>query len=152
MVPLPCFFSARNRCRRCRITQADFVAFYPQFSSFTPAVVLNAYIAQANERFSSFTESDAEEARRLYAAHKLTLYARVALPDGTPPSKAAIAAAGQAQQKISSKKVGEVQVTYAAGASSSSSASADLADLPETSFGLQLLSLLRLYGRSVYVP
>ena len=131
---------------------AEFTAFYPQFAGFTPAVVLEAYVAQANERFSDFSGSDAEEARRLYAAHRLTLYARTALPDGVTPSKAAIAAAGQAQQKIASKKVGEVAVTYSSGASSSSSVSTDLADLPETSFGLQLLSLLRLYGRSVYVP
>ena len=134
------------------MTLAEFTAFYPQFAGFTPAVVLNAYVAQANERFSDFSGSDAEEARRLYAAHRLTLYARTALPDGVTPSKAAIAAAGQAQQKIASKKVGEVTVTYSSGASSSVSVSTDLADLPETSFGLQLLSLLRLYGRSVYVP
>ena len=114
---------------------------------------MTAYIAQANARFSSFTPEDAEEARRLYTAHRLTMYTRVALPDGTTPSKAAIAAAGQAQQKIASKKAGEVSVTYATGASSSSvSASSDLADLTETSFGLQLLSLLRLYSRSVYMP
>ena len=134
------------------MTLAEFTAFYPQFAGFTPAVVLNACVAQANERFSDFSGSDTEEARRLYAAHRLTLYARTALPDGVTPSKAAIAAAGQAQQKIASKKVGEVAVTYSSGASSSSSVSTDLADLPETSFGLQLLSLLRLYGRSVYVP
>ena len=135
------------------MTQSEFTSFYPQFAGFTPAVVLTEYIRQANCRFSSFTEEDAEEARRLYAAHKLTLYARVALPEGTTPSKAAIAAAGQAQQKIAGKKVGEVSVTYATGASSSSvSASSDLADLTETSFGLQLLSLLRLYAMSRYVP
>ena len=134
------------------MTESDFTAFYPQFAGFTPAVVLAAYVAQANERFSDFSASDAEEARRLYAAHRLTLYARVALPDNTTPSKAAIAAAGQSQQKIASKKVGEVAVTYSSGTSSASSVSTDLADLPETSFGLQLLSLLRLYGRSVYVP
>ena len=134
------------------MTLAEFTAFYPQFAGFTPAVVLDAYVAQANERFSDFSGSDAEEARRLFAAHRLTLYARTALPDGVTPSKAAIAAAGQAQQKIASKKVGEVAVTYSSGASSSVSVSTDLADLPETSFGLQLLSLLRLYGRSVYVP
>ena len=98
---------------------------------------------------SSFTDTDAEEARRLYAAHKLTLYARVALPDGTPPSRAALASAGE-MSRIASKKVGEVSVAYASGASSS--VSADLSDLPETVYGLQLLSLLRLYGRSVYVP
>ena len=134
------------------MTQAEFTAFYPQFAGFTPAVVLAAYIAQANDRFSSFSPTDTEEARRLYAAHRLTLYARTALPEGSTPGKAAIAAAGQSQQKIASKKVGEVAVTYSSGTSSSSSVSTDLADLPETSFGLQLLSLLRLYGRSVYVP
>jgi len=135
------------------MTQAEFTAFYPQFTGFTPAIVLSTYIAQANARFSSFAPEDAEEARRLYVAHRLTLYARVALPDGTTPSKAAIAAAGQAQQKIAGKKVGEVSVTYATGASSSSvSADTDLSDLTETSFGLQLLSLLRLYSMTRYVP
>ena len=102
------------------MTQSEFTAFYPQFAGFTPAIVLSTYIAQANARFETFSPEDAEEARRLYAAHRLTMYARVALPDGTTPSKAAIAAAGQAQQKIASKKVGEVSVTYATGASSSS--------------------------------
>ena len=135
------------------MTQEEFVAFYPQFTGFTPAVVMTTYIAQANARFGAFIPEDAEEARRLFTAHRLTLYARVALPEGTTPSKAAIAAAGQSQQKIASKKVGEVSVTYATGASSSSvSASSDLADLTETSFGLQLLSLLRLYSMTRYVP
>ena len=82
-------------------------------------------------------------------------------PEGSAPSVNAGArfsyaqlwAAGQARQKIASKKVGEVAVTYSSGTSSSSvSVSTDLADLTETSFGLQLLALLRLYGRSVYVP
>ena len=135
------------------MTIAEFTAFYPQFAGFTPAIVLSTYLRQANGRFSSFSEEDAEEARRLYVAHKLTLYARIALPDGVTPSKSAIAAAGQSQQRIASKIVGEVSVTYAAGASSSSvSVSSDLADLTETDFGLQLLSLIRLYSRSVYVP
>ena len=135
------------------MTPAEFTAFYPQFAGFTPAIVMTTYIGQANARFGTFSPEDAEEARRLYVAHRLTLYARVALPDGTTPSKAAIAAAGQAQQKIAGKKVGEVSVSYATGASSSSvSASSDLADLTETSFGLQLLSLLRLYSMTRYVP
>ena len=133
------------------MTQVEFTAFYPQFAGFTPAIVMSTYIAQANARFGTFQPDDAEEARRLYTAHRLTLYARMALPEGTPPSAASIATAGQAYQRIAGKKVGEVSVTYAAGASSSS-ASSDLADLTETSFGLQLLSLLRLYSRSVYVP
>ena len=132
---------------------AEFTAFYPQFAGFTPAVVLTEYIRQANARFSSFTEEDAEEARRLYTAHKLTMYARIALPEGVTPSKAQIAQAGQAQQKIAGKKVGEVSVTYASGTSSSAvSVQTDLADLTETDFGMQLLALLRLYGRSVYIP
>ena len=60
------------------MTQSDFIAFYPQFAGFTPAVVLTEYIRQANARFTSFSEGDAEEARRLYVAHKLTMYARIA--------------------------------------------------------------------------
>jgi len=134
------------------MTQSEFTAFYPQFAGFTPAVVLTTYVAQANARFGTFAPEDAEEARRLYTAHRLTLYARVALPDGTTPSKAAIAAAGQAQQKLASKKVGEVSVTYSSGTSSTASVSTDLADLTETSFGLQLLSLLKLYSMTRYVP
>ena len=135
------------------MTQSDFTSFYPQFAGFTPAVVLTEYIRQANCRFSSFAAEDAEEARRLYAAHKLTMYARVALPEAAEISKAAIAAAGEARQKIASKKVGEVAVTYSSGTSSSSvSVQTDLADLTETDFGLQLLALLRLYSRSVYIP
>ena len=44
-------------------------------------------------------------------------------------------------------------MTYSSGASSSSvSVKTDLADLAETDFGLQLLGLIKLYGRSVYVP
>ena len=134
------------------MTQSDFTSFYPQFAGFTPAVVMTAYIRQANDRFSSFTAEDAEEARRLYTAHKLTMYARMALPEGDTPSKSAIAAAAsQARQKIASKKVGEVAVTYSSGASSSS-VSTDLADMTETDFGMQLLGLIKMYARSVYVP
>ena len=61
------------------------------------------------------------------------------------------AAASQARQKIASKKVGEVAVTYSSGASSSS-VSTDLADMTETDFGMQLLGLIKMYARSVYVP
>ena len=139
--------------RNQTLTESEFKSYYPQFAGFTPAFVLSSCIAQANARFSAFTAEDAEEARRLYAAHKLTLYARTALPDGITATKAQIAAAWQPPQRITGKKAGEVSVTYAAGASSASSAaSTGLADLPETTFGLQLLSLIRLYSRSVYIP
>ena len=133
------------------MTQEEFTAFYPQFAGFTPAVVMTTYIAQANARFSSFMPEDAEEARRLYTAHRLTMYARVALPDGVMPSKAAIAAAGEYRQ-VASKKVGEVSVTYSSGTSSAVLDSTDLEDLTETSFGVQLLSLLKLYSMTRYVP
>ena len=140
------------------MTRADFTAFYPQFNAFTPAVVLDTFIAQANGRFSDFEEPDAEEARRLYAAHKLTLYA-MTVPasgsgSGSSPDPAAIASAGRAiaAQQVSSKKVGEVSVSYTPGSALSANVSTALADLPETAYGLQLLTLLRLYSRSVYVP
>ena len=132
------------------MTEEEFTAFYPQFAGFTPAIVMETYIGQANERFGFFTESDAEEARRLYTAHRLTMYARTALPAGTAPSREAIATAGFGYQKVASKKVGEVSVTYASG--TNSAVSTDQADLAETPYGLQLLSMLKIYGRSVYVP
>ena len=134
------------------MTEAEFTSYYPQFAGFQPAFVLSSCIAQANARFASFTAEDAAEARRLFTAHKLTLYARTALPEGSAPSRALLAEAGMPPQRITGKKAGEVSVTYAAGASSSAAASTGLADLAETEFGIQLLSLLRLYGRSVYVP
>lgn len=135
------------------MTESEFKSYYPQFAGFKPAFVLSSCIAQANARFSAFTAEDAEEARRLYAAHKLTLYARTALPDEIVATKEQIAMAGQPPQRITGKKAGEVSVTYAAGASADSvSAGTDLADLSETTFGQQLLALIRLYGRSVYVP
>ena len=133
------------------MTQQEFVAFYPQFAGFTPAVVLASYVAQANARFSGFAPTDAEEARRLYCAHKLTMYSRVALPDGATPTKAAIAAAGQAQAQISSKKVDDVQVTYSTANSANASVSTGFSDLTKTDFGLQLLALLRLYHMTKYI-
>ena len=133
------------------MTAAEFTAFYPQFAGFTPAEVPAEYIRQANARFTAFAPGDAEEARRLYTAHKLTLYARTALPGGTPATMAQLAAAGETRQQIAGKKVGEVSVTYATG-TSAGSASAGFADLAQTEYGMQLLSLIRLYGRPVYVP
>ena len=134
------------------MTQLEFTAFYPQFANFTPSIVMTEYIRQANARFSTFAPEDAEEARRLYTAHKLTMYARVALPDGTTPSKAAIAAVGKNQTSSETKKVGEVTITRSSGSSwSSAGVQSGFADLGETAFGLQLLSMLRLYSRSMYV-
>ena len=63
------------------MTEAEFTSYYPQFAGFQPAFVLSSCIAQANARFASFTAEDAAEARRLFTAHKLTLYARTALTD-----------------------------------------------------------------------
>ena len=102
------------------MTAEEFTDFYPQFTGFSPAVVLTEYIRRANGQFSSFTPEDAEEARRLYTAHQLTLYARSAPPEGIPPTRAVLASAGQAPQRITGKKVGEVSVTYATAASSAS--------------------------------
>jgi len=136
------------------MTQAEFTAFYPQFAGFMPAVVLTAYIRQANARFSSFAEEDAEEARRLYTAHKLTLYSASCLPEGiTTPTKSQIASAGKgSMQEIASKKVGDVSISYSTSSSLAAANSTGLNDLNQTVYGLQLLSLLRLYGFARYIP
>ena len=134
------------------MTPEGFLAFYPQFSSFSQGVVLPEYLRQANARFSDFGE-DAEEARRLFVAHKLTLYAASTPPEGVTPTSAVLASSGRgAMQEIASKKVGEVAVTYSTASTVSSGAYTGLNDLKETAYGQQLLSLLRLYGFARYIP
>ena len=135
------------------LTPSAFLAFYPQFSSFSQGVVLSEYLRQANARFSDF-EEDTDEARRLYVAHKLTLYSASCLPEGvSAPTKAQIASAGKgSMQEIASKKVGEVSVSYNTASSVSASVSTGLADLTQSVYGLQLLSLLRLHGFAKYIP
>ena len=65
-----------------------------------------------------------------------------------------LASMGKAEgsRQVSSKKVGEVQVTYSTNSNLSSSANSALADLNETAYGIQLLTLLRMYSRSRYIP
>ena len=136
------------------MTAADFLSFYPQFSEVIPPAVLDSYVGAANLRFTDF-DDDAEEARRLYVAHKLTLYAKT-MPASSSGSSAAssyasLASAGDGS-KITSKKVDGVSVTYASGTSSSSGSSSKLSDLEETIFGLQLLTLLRIHACTRYIP
>ena len=134
------------------MTQADFLAFYPQFTGFSPAVVMTEYIRMANARFGDFGD-DMDEARRLYIAHRLSLYAFTYLPSSPQPSMSSIASASKAQMssQISSKKVGDVQITYNSSSNSSSKSGTELADLQETEYGIQLLTLIRLHVRSRYV-
>ena len=134
------------------MTTADFLAFYPQFAGLFPEAVLTAFVNSSNLRFEQFDE-DAEEARRLYVAHKLTLYART-MPassqgQGGVTSFSALSSSGDVL-KVAAKRVDDVSVTYASGASSS--ASSRFADLTETEYGLQLISLFRLHSESWYVP
>ena len=137
------------------MTSADFLSFYPQFSEVIPPAVLDSYVGAANLRFTDFGD-DTDEARRLYVAHKLTLYAKT-MPaasssgSSSASSYASLASAGDGS-KITSKKVDGVSVTYASGTSSSSGSSSKLADLEETIFGLQLLTLLRVHSYTRYVP
>ena len=130
----------------------DFLAFYPQFSSFSRGVVLSEYLRQANARFGNFGV-DAEEARRLFVAHKLTLYSASTPPEGVTPTPAVIATAGRgAMQEVASKKVGEVSIFYDTSSSVAGSVQTGLADLTQTVYGLQLLSMIRMYGFAKYVP
>jgi hypothetical protein len=135
------------------LTPSSFLEFYPQFACFSEGLVLPEYIRQANARFSDFGE-DTEEARRLYTAHKLTLYAASCLPEGVTDATAAqIASAGKgSMQEIASKKVGDVSISYATSTSTSGGSSTGLHDLNQTVYGMQLLSLLRLHGFARYIP
>lgn len=135
------------------MTSAEFLAFYPQFSSFTP-VVMDTYIEQANNRFDEFCDA-AEEARRLYTAHKLTLYAQTYAqtpvegePVGVVMSR--LAGAGVSAQALS-KSVGGVSVSKSEG--SATSGLSGYAEWKQTEFGLQLIGLCKIAvagGR--YIP
>lgn len=132
------------------MTEDAFLAWYPQFSSFTPAVVLRETVSRANGLFSGMEPEDAEEARRLYTAHRLTLYVLAQPDENNKSPKAAASAAKEAFRHSTGKKVGEVSVTY--GDSSAAMQSTGLADLTGTAYGIRLLTLLRLYSRSRYIP
>ena len=141
------------------MTLGEFEAFYPQFANFQPLVVAEEYLAQANARFGDFG-LDMNEARRLYLAHKLTLYCFTRLPDGETATSIAIARAGKGQSNVgekyvSAKKVDQVEVHYAYSDGSSlmsAKANTAFADLTETEYGLQLLTLIRQHQIRKYVP
>ena len=135
------------------MTSAEFLDFYPQFSSF-PQVVLNTYVEQANNRFEEFCDA-MEEARRLYTAHKLTLYAQTYSPAPTSGETTGVimsrlSGAGVSAQALS-KSVGSVSVSKSEG--SATSGLSGYAEWKQTEFGLQLIGLCKIAvagGR--YIP
>ena len=134
------------------MTAETFLAFYPQFSTF-PCVVLEELVDQANLRFDEFLEST-EEARRLYIAHKLTLYAQTYAPNmnGVPTVSvmSKLSGAGVSAQALS-KSVGGVSVSKSEGSALSSISG--FGEWKQTEFGLQLITLAKIAtsgGR--YVP
>lgn len=124
------------------MTSEDFLTFYPQFSQM-PEAVLEDFIRAANERFE-FLDTDADFARRLFVAHRLTLYARTSAVSGA--SAEALSSAGE-NTMITGKHVGELSVSYAVRGSADSHS-----DLSLTTYGVQLNALLRIHGYSRYVP
>ena len=129
-------------------TLEDFLPFYPQFIN-VPPVVLNEYIRQANLLPGDVWDEWLPEGRRLYVAHKCTLYLRTTVPDGA--SNDAVAAAGTAQGTYASKSVGGVSVSY--GANAATAGIEGWGDLKETEFGIQFLSIARrLMLGGIYVP
>ncbi len=125
------------------MTKEAFLAFYPQFAA-VPDAVVTEYVDQSNARFGDFLDMT-EEARRLYVAHKLTLYAQT-YSDVTQQTPTAIgmkklAGSGVAAQALS-KTVGGVSVTKSEG--SAVSGISGFAEWKQTEFGLQLISIARL--------
>lgn len=126
------------------MTRADFIEFYPQFAAI-PEAVCNEYIRQAELRFGDF-EDMTDEARRLYVAHKLTLYAQTYAEIPTASSAAAmkkLAGSGVAAQELS-KTVGGVSVSKSEG--SALQGISGFAEWKQTEFGLQLIGLARIYS------
>jgi len=135
------------------MTSEIFLAFYPQFGAI-PTVVLGEYVDQSNLRFEDFGES-AEEARRLYIAHKLTLYAQTFVPaqSGGVPTVAGMAmlsGAGVSAQALS-KSVGGVSVSKSEGSALASISG--YGEWKQTEFGLQLINLAKVAcAGGIYVP
>ena len=134
------------------MTSEVFLAFYPQFDAMEP-VVLEEYVDQSNLRFDDFLDS-AEEARRLYIAHKLTLYAQSFVEPNTElpvaTRMAQLAGSGTSAQELS-KSVGGVSVSKSEGAAVNSVSG--FGEWKETVFGLQLIALAKIAtAGGVYIP
>ena len=124
---------------KAEITDDEFLKFYPQFKGF-PKEVREEYIKDANLRFEEYLES-MSEARRLYVAHKLTLYGQnCGLVDGDNVSMDEVGSAGMAAQ-VFSKSVGGVSVSRSEG--SAISGIRGFAEWKETAFGVQLITLCK---------
>lgn len=135
------------------MTSPEFLSFYPQFGSI-PENVLREYVKQSNARFDEFCDA-AEEARRLYVAHKLTLYAQTFAPAPTGSENPGVvmtrlAGAGVSAQALS-KTVGGVSVSKSEG--SATSGLSGWAEWKQTEFGLQLIGLAKTaYAGGRYIP
>ena len=134
------------------MTSEEFVAFYPQFN-ICPELVIDEYVKQSNVRFKDFKDA-AEEARRLYVAHKLTLYSQTytEVPEGASRASgmASLRGAGVAAQALS-KSVGGVSVSKSEGSAVNSISG--YGEWKQTEFGLQLITLAKIAtagGR--YIP
>ena len=133
------------------MTKEHFLAFYPQFAGI-PEIVLTEFVDQSNLRFDD-CEDAAEEARRLYVAHKLTLWAQTYLPNdesGNAPAISRLAYGGLAAQ-ATSKNVGGVSISKSEGSALASISG--YGEMKQTEFGVQLIGLLKIAtagGR--YVP
>ena len=109
------------------MTVEELLDFYPRVRTLPPSV-LEHYTSMANARFE-FLGADAEEARRLFAAHCLTMYRR--------------ASETEDPRLPLTKKVGNVSISYKAEDMKGSG-------LALTVFGRQLRMLLRC--TTTYVP
>lgn len=131
------------------MTAEYFLAFYPQFAGIDD-FVLNEFVNQSNLRFADAYDA-AEEARRLYIAHKLTLWAQSAVDAGNGmPSVKQLAFSGLAAQSLS-KSVGGVSVSKTEGSAVNSING--YGELKQTIYGLQLIGLLKaIAAGGRYVP
>ena len=124
------------------MTAQIFLAFYPQFAG-VPEIVRDEYVDQSNLRFKDCLDA-AEEARRLWIAHKLTLWAQTVVPvaaEGETPSMRQLAYGGVAAQALS-KSVGGVSISKSEGSGIGSISG--YGELKQTAFGVQLIQLLKI--------
>lgn len=130
------------------LTREDFLAFYPQFTPL-PNMVIEEYVRLANSCIDENIWLEwIDEGRRLFAAHKCTLFVKTSdLYHGTMEEALS---AGLDTGNITSQSVGGVSVSY-----SPDQAVQDLGgfgDLKTTAFGLQLATYAKKLTLGTYVP
>lgn len=110
---------------------AEFIAFLPEFATLTQAFV-ELWLEETKNEIDSAIRKRQHLAHVYLTAHRLAL---------TPAGKAAAGSSAVAQGPITSKKAGDLTITYATTGGSGSSGGSSSSGFGATSYGQQYEAL-----------